>query len=615
MAPGPGPRQSSVNDGALLREQSHPEVYVVFGHARFHISSPEEMTALGYNWGQVKVVPDGSTAPLARVPDAGTLLRERAGTVTWVSTGDALRSLGTSDAVRFLQMGSAAGPVRIVPASSLGGMHQVHPDTVAKTPPSVVFPPDNYSKWPRPEVPGYSLPNGSHVTELRGWLRHVDGRDANPDDPDWHIDLEVDPAWLDHLGANWQTFFKVGDILKSGFDAPQPISDPPDFTGVASTPVIHVEFNGWDVTYSQPYDKDGQNLTVSSRQHRYTSSVAAPADWTTTSANGGPTLSTLPHTVWPYRVQMCGGGDAPLAVGSYVRVVGSVVSDIPHINGRAIPDWFDDMFHGAGAAGYARAARDWAGNVAETDQSCRPRWTEIHPPDLVDVPSDQSGGPAAVAFDERPERVWGVAVVAATAPVDTAAARREYRVHLDAPPRPPQGRLKVQEYVTPDTRYQSIVVGNANHTGASITPDATGAWINVGVEAAAFNGSSGRFAAIYRMSWDHDASIHQLKVTQDPRKVQAGEPVTITFHCVEAGTDGPPIDGTVSIGSIVFGGTNQTISSTFDYTTEREWVGPEPGDPTGPHKGRGHWVTTHTPPTVSIDCPGFPTLTLTVELT
>ena len=96
-------------------------------------------------------------------------------------------------------------------------------------------------------------------------------------------------------------------------------------------------------------------------------------------------------------------------------------------------DWWDDTFNAAAKASYHRAGRDWAGDVAETEASCRPRWTEIHPPDLVDVPNDEPHGPSPAAFDQRSERIWGVTVVAATATVDPRPSRREYRVHLDAP--------------------------------------------------------------------------------------------------------------------------------------------------------------------------------------
>ncbi|GAC1306678.1 MAG: hypothetical protein NVSMB27_44940 [Ktedonobacteraceae bacterium] len=50
---------------SLMREQSHPEVYFVYGGARFWIPNPNELSALGFDWSKVQVVPDGT---LATVP-------------------------------------------------------------------------------------------------------------------------------------------------------------------------------------------------------------------------------------------------------------------------------------------------------------------------------------------------------------------------------------------------------------------------------------------------------------------------------------------------------------------------------------------------------------------
>ena len=49
----------------LVRETSHPEVYLAYGKNKFHVASPERMAAMGLRWDKVEVVPDGSLTDLA----------------------------------------------------------------------------------------------------------------------------------------------------------------------------------------------------------------------------------------------------------------------------------------------------------------------------------------------------------------------------------------------------------------------------------------------------------------------------------------------------------------------------------------------------------------------
>jgi hypothetical protein len=64
-------------DRTLLRDRGSDEVVVMAGGAKFHISGPGELEALGYNFGQVNVLPAGSLARIPDMPVDGTLLRER----------------------------------------------------------------------------------------------------------------------------------------------------------------------------------------------------------------------------------------------------------------------------------------------------------------------------------------------------------------------------------------------------------------------------------------------------------------------------------------------------------------------------------------------------------
>src|SRR5215475_15537293 len=49
---------------ALMREQSSPSVFFVYGGFKLGIQSPDALFALGFDWSKVQVVPDGTLAGL-----------------------------------------------------------------------------------------------------------------------------------------------------------------------------------------------------------------------------------------------------------------------------------------------------------------------------------------------------------------------------------------------------------------------------------------------------------------------------------------------------------------------------------------------------------------------
>jgi hypothetical protein len=69
------PMPSTPADGTLVREWGRPEVYVVYGGAKFSIPDPDMLWALGFNWSDVRVIPSGGTSQLLSMPVDGTLLR------------------------------------------------------------------------------------------------------------------------------------------------------------------------------------------------------------------------------------------------------------------------------------------------------------------------------------------------------------------------------------------------------------------------------------------------------------------------------------------------------------------------------------------------------------
>ncbi|WP_018500775.1 trypsin-like serine protease [Parafrankia discariae] len=63
-------------DGALLKEASTAWVYVSYGGAKFRIPDQAAFNALGFSWSAIRTVPNGTLAQIPSVPQDGTLLRE-----------------------------------------------------------------------------------------------------------------------------------------------------------------------------------------------------------------------------------------------------------------------------------------------------------------------------------------------------------------------------------------------------------------------------------------------------------------------------------------------------------------------------------------------------------
>ena len=64
-------------DFTLVREWNRPEVYVVFGGAKFRIPDPPTLTTLGFDWSMVRLIPAGGTSKLLTIPIDRTLIKEQ----------------------------------------------------------------------------------------------------------------------------------------------------------------------------------------------------------------------------------------------------------------------------------------------------------------------------------------------------------------------------------------------------------------------------------------------------------------------------------------------------------------------------------------------------------
>jgi hypothetical protein len=105
-------------DGTLVKERVAPDVYVIYGGAKFRIPDPAEFGALGFDWGRVRPLPVGAAASIPSTARDGTLVKERVAPEIYVIYGGAkflipsLAEFGAlgfnSERVRVLPVGAAA---------------------------------------------------------------------------------------------------------------------------------------------------------------------------------------------------------------------------------------------------------------------------------------------------------------------------------------------------------------------------------------------------------------------------------------------------------------------------------------------------------------------------
>jgi hypothetical protein len=346
----------------------------------------------------------------------------------------------------------------------------------------MVFLQDHPNHWPRTEIPGITLPNGNHVVELRGWLSSIDSA-SNPADPDWHFALEVDPDWLTEQGIDPGLFVKVGDILGFGkYLGPDPNNM--NYSAFVSRPALHMELNGWSI-----YDGD---------QVR----PGKPADWQVYVIHDPSTQGTVwPFNPWTMKADpaVVSWPTAPgaTAEGDYVRVSGNLVSDIPHNRGegKGWAEWRQSVFGAINQASYDEISQLWERGHDPNTPEDPARWTEVHPPDAIEVLSPQT----------QTSFYTGVALIAAGPVLDPAGQDNALDVDIRPPtPQPPGTHVGIEEHVGPETNFQTITEGNSARNGAQITLYPDHAHIHVKVHGAPLGGVPGKFKAVYRTWWQTD---------------------------------------------------------------------------------------------------------------
>jgi hypothetical protein len=111
---------SFLADGRLLSDRSDPAIHVIRGGGRFHIPSPAEFDANGFDWHAVVEAQDGSMEHVATRPGNGTVVRERSQAAVYLVRGG--RAFLVPDAAVFDALGLNPSAVRIIPDGSLGNL-------------------------------------------------------------------------------------------------------------------------------------------------------------------------------------------------------------------------------------------------------------------------------------------------------------------------------------------------------------------------------------------------------------------------------------------------------------------------------------------------------------
>jgi hypothetical protein len=306
------------------------------------------------------------------------------------------------------------------------------------------------------------------MVDLHGWI-HAISPTCNGEDPDWHYLLELDTAWAASQGIDLSRLFRVGDIYWNAYKA----SNTGAREKAVSTPGIELEVFGW-----RPGDHPGQS---------------PPAGWGFTTADS----ANCPNVYWPYNPLNPKAGQSPLTEGEYVRVVGSLVTDQPHEDQAGLPTFACGNF-GVLCSDTAKdndIKMDW-GNGINNQATDPARWTEIHPPDLIESLPDPG----------HKETFRGVAVLSEHCLVGHCGSQT---IDEDiAPPAAcPSGyQLGYQEMVgtgSNETNFATIEEGNGpgpgSSTGAKITVGPSSIHVHVMVRGQSANGAYGRFKALYRV--------------------------------------------------------------------------------------------------------------------
>ena len=366
-------------------------------------------------------------------------------------------------------MGYGWGAVNVVPDGALDGLPRFDVPSGSPTPGSLVTQP-NEGHRPLTDVPGtvrvMCRGNEVRLIELLGWLRGIDERCG--DETDFHYYLEVDSDWALSRGIDLNRLLRVGNVHE-GIRLP-------GFTSrrTVAIPLVKVELNS---------------------ANRLPAGVAKPADWTF-SGNCGLTF--------PFdHYQPIGGGPRLAAMpfsfdgrGPYAKISGAIITDHPH-DVQHRPQTFFSRWLGItinDTAEWEGSVPDWHPGVSSDNAAHFARWTEIHPPDRIEIlPAKQ---PRVTTF-----AIALAARVAATpGPIVPSCEQVEVDLAPDGDiPRPSNSFVGWEELRGPECFFPW---GENADNGSWVRVFDDHIRIKARVCGGALGGSPGRFKAIYRVWWE-----------------------------------------------------------------------------------------------------------------
>jgi hypothetical protein len=404
-------------EGKLYKEASRPQIYLLLDGNKIHIPTPDALRLMGHTVAEVTTVVDGALINRKLFEFASDTLTP--GSLVFPPKASGVVAIGNGKREHY-------------PLSGITGSTRVITQGI-----------DTY------------------VGELRGWLRSWGKLDACGEG-DVHYALEVDSEWAVRQGIDLHRLLWVGNMgVQAGY-----WQNGSSERAVVALPLVVVELNSF--TWHDVY----------------LNNEARPADWQFKSDCSD---SAHVEVRWLPFDPACGSASGPgcpsgplealdealpevtKTRGSYVRMVGALITDFPHL--EPLSKW-------------EAAALDWAPGVDRWDPKHYARWVEMHPPDLiVPVVRDPSLRLAAM-------RAMGL--VAAPGTCQAAILN----LAPDDPRPSPASVVGWEEIVGPETYWPN---GQNAQNGSRVTD--LGDHLVVNAMVCGNQVSPGRFKAFYRVWW------------------------------------------------------------------------------------------------------------------
>lgn len=506
----------SYSRAALMREQSNPKVFFVYGGFKLWIQTPDALFALGFDWSKVQVVADGTLAALPEKPFDTTAPVKASDVFFQAAPGD------TSSDPFFPMM--SKDPAFIVRKNIIVAGWLADPEGPG--------PLGALNCWGAPDDPFvaedyhydvimdvdfmYQLYGpGGLSTALNGAV--LPGNLSGPPPagsarPTMNFDDKtVDGTVLGVTSNSFALPHMAGGINHSGSRA-LGFEDPlPDNYRSAGPLFIHGELNCWHVN-GGPFGR-----------RPYTGRGPAPSGW----VQWAVCKEANNDAFWPYPPLNPDNGPTSFKTGDYVLMKGAVVQE--HAHDLPTPS-------------------AWRGEVSSL-MHCGV--IEMHPPDWM------------VRVQEPPIRKTAFMVACCTArtvgdsPADVPFEATAYPYpYLQSPPGPNAvfhwRKLIDGRFSHAGTFQEEVVLGPGENTNIPGKLGIQG-WLHSTTV-------QGRYKASYEIWWEMP-----LMASCFPNHVTIGSNVTIRVHAEDSSTHAA-VAGTVKAGGVVIGSSDTDIQHAFEVS-------------------------------------------------